>query len=80
MQNLTTHLRRAVAKRLRYLADRLDDAGAPKTTGMTFTFEPGIGTVVHGVDFHDPNRGRGCRLAYLGDDEYEKAHTEAVNR
>ena len=36
----------------------------------TFTFEQGRGIVFR-------TDGKGCRLAYLGNDEYDKAHTEA---
>jgi len=37
---------------------------------MTFTFEERTGIVVR-------DDGRGCRLWYLGDDSYERAHAEA---
>ena len=55
---------------LRRLADRIDRQGAPKLTHWTFTFERGRGLVWR-------EDGRGCRVAYLGDDEYEKAHSHA---
>lgn len=54
----------------RRLADRIDHRGAPKLSHISFTFEEGLGLV-----FRDD--GCGCRLAWLGDDEYERAHTEA---
>lgn len=57
----------ALARLLRRIADRLDHRGAPKATHLSFTFEPGRGLVVN-------EDGRGCRLWYLGDDEYAKAH------
>jgi hypothetical protein len=63
---------RRTADWLRRLADRIDHHGAPKLTHWTFTFE-----CSEGVRFRED--GRGCRLAYLGNDEYEKAHTEADN-
>lgn len=63
-------LRARIARRLRYAADRIDRRGAPKATSMTFTFEERTGVVVR-------DDGRGCRLWYLGDDSYEKAHDEA---
>lgn len=59
-----------VARRLRMVADRLDHAGAPKATSWSFTFEEGIG-----IAFRQD--GRGCRLWYLGDTEYEKAHSQS---
>lgn len=60
-----------IAKRLRRLADRIDHAGAPKAISWSFTFEPGHGTVFN-------QEGRGCRLWYLGDAEYDRAHDEAL--
>jgi hypothetical protein len=59
-----------LAKFLRTLADRIDYEGAPKLTHWTFTFEDR-----EGIRFRED--GKGCRLAYLGDAEYEKAHAEA---
>ena len=69
-------MRRRLGEWLRRLADRIDYHGAPKAIGWTFTFEPGRGIVFH--EDHGP--GKGCRLWYLGDDEYERAHTEAGRR
>jgi hypothetical protein len=65
-----TGLRALIAYQMRKYADRLDRPGAPKATHVRFTFEERIGIV-----FRDD--GRGCRLWYLGDQEYERAHTEA---
>ena len=65
-------LRRRLAERLRTTADRLDREGAPKIIGWSFTFESGRGLVFNEED-------RGCRLAYLGDAEYERAHAEAAD-
>ena len=45
---------------------------APKVTNWTFTFELGDGLVF-------PQDGRGSPVAYLGDDGFEKAHSEAVS-
>jgi hypothetical protein len=61
-----------LARRLRDLADRIDRDGAPKLTHWTWTFEPG-----RSVRFRED--GKGCRVAYLGDDEYEKAHAQSDN-
>jgi len=58
------------ARWLRMVADRIDRAGAPKATHLSFTFEHRRGLVVN-------EAGRGCRLWYLGDDDYERAHAEA---
>lgn len=63
-------LRAWIGKRLRFLADRIDYKGAPRLMGYTFTIETGEG-------FRLREDGRGCRLAYLGETEHEKAYTEA---
>lgn len=55
---------------LRRIADRIDREGAPKGTGFSFTFERG-----EGIRFRED--GRGCRVWCLGDEEYERAHSEA---
>lgn len=65
-------MRALIGHWLRKWADRIDHHGAPKLTSYSFTFETG-----EGIRFRDD--GRGCRIAYLGDDEYEKAHTEAYS-
>ena len=59
-----------LARLLRDFADRIDRDGAPKLTHWTWTFELGRGAVFR-------EDGRGCRVAYLGDEEYEKAHTQS---
>lgn len=63
-------MRLRIARYLRTWADRIDRHGAPKLTHWTFTFERG-----RGIRFRED--GRGCRIAFLGDDEYERAHDEA---
>jgi hypothetical protein len=63
-------LRARVARRLRYAADRIDHAGAPKAMSVSFTFEDRTGIV-----FRDD--GRGCCLWRYGDESYERAHDEA---
>jgi hypothetical protein len=63
-------LRSGIGAFLRKWADRIDHHGAPKLTHWTFTFEK-----YRGLVFRED--GRGCRVAYLGNEEYEKAHTEA---
>lgn len=55
---------------LRYWADRIDRHGAPKRTHLSFTFEHGRGLVVRGDQ-------RGCPIWYYGDEDYQRAHTEA---
>ncbi len=65
-----TALSQRLAHWMRTWADRIDRAGAPKGLSYTFTFELG-----EGIRFRED--GRGCRLWYLGDVDYEKAHTEA---
>lgn len=59
-----------IGKRLRFLADRIDYRGAPRLMSYSFTYETG-----DGIRFRED--GRGCRLAYLGEAEREKAYTEA---
>lgn len=61
-----------LARRLRRLADRLDDAGAPRHMGWSFTFERNMGIV-----FWDG--GPGCPVWYMGAEDYKRAHAEAVN-
>ena len=63
-------MRRWLAHRMRKWADRIDRPGAPKSMGYTFTFERG-----EGVRFRQD--GRGCRLWYLGDLDYDRAHDDA---
>lgn len=61
-----------IARLMRRWADRIDREHAPRATGYSFTFEPRRGVV-----FNDA--GRGCPVWYLSDDDYAKAHAEAVN-
>jgi hypothetical protein len=63
-------LRARTGWRLRCWADRIDHPGAPKAMSVRFTFEEHVGIV-----FRDD--GRGCRLWYYGDEDYERAHDEA---
>lgn len=55
---------------LRRIADRIDYQGAPKCTGMSFTFEQGEGIRLR-------EDGKGCPVWYLGEDDYQRAHEEA---
>ena len=71
MSALTARNKRLAAL-LRKYADRIDDAGAPHALHWTFTFENR-----EGIRFRED--GRGCRLWYLGDADYDKAHDEADN-
>jgi hypothetical protein len=60
-----------IATRLRYLADRIDYAGAPKAmSGYSFTFENRRGIVFR-------EDGKGCPLWYYGEADYQRAHAEA---
>lgn len=65
-------IRKWLATRLRYAADRIDHTGAPKAISWSFTFELGRGIVFR-------EDGRGCQLWYLGDEDYDRAHDEADN-
>lgn len=62
-------MRKRIGYWLRRLADHIDYRGAPRHTHLSFTFEYGVGLVVH-------DDGRGCHLWYLGMDEYERAHLD----
>lgn len=63
--------RARVGWRLRCWADLIDRAGAPKVmSGWSFTFED-----YEGIRFRED--GWGCRLAYIGDANYKRAHTES---
>jgi hypothetical protein len=53
----------------RRMADRVDPAGAPRTSTLSFTIEPGIGIVVR-------DDGRGCRLGWPGG-TFDRAHADA---
>jgi hypothetical protein len=55
---------------MRTWADRIDHAGAPKAIGWSFTFEEN-----EGIRFRED--GRGCRLWYYGEDDYQRAHDES---
>jgi len=63
-------LRARIGYQLRKYADRIDHRGATKFTHWSFTFETGRGLV-----FRDD--GKGCPVCYYGDQDYERAHTEA---
>jgi hypothetical protein len=66
-------VKRRIAELLRRLANLIDYAGAPKRTHWSFTWEDGEGVVLR-------TDGAGCRLFYLGRDEYERAFSEADSR
>jgi hypothetical protein len=62
--------RARIGWRLRCWADRIDPKHGPRMVGWSFTFELG-----EGIRFRDDRRG--CPLAYLGEDDYQRAHDEA---
>lgn len=64
--------RERLAIRLRWTADRIHWESAFMATSQRFTFEQDGGFVLN-------EEGRGCLLWYRGLDEYDKAHTEALN-
>ena len=70
---MTDAFRRFIAERLRNLADRVHERSAPRWLGHSFTFE-----ISEGIRFRDD--GRGCRLWYLGRDDYDRAFTESDTR
>jgi hypothetical protein len=63
-------LRKWLAHWLRTYADRLDDQGAPKRMGSSFTYETG-----EGIRIRDD--GKGCPLYYYGEGDLERAHAES---
>ena len=63
-------MRQRLAYRLRTYADRLDDRGAPKRMGSSFTYETG-----EGIRIRDD--GKGCPLYYYGEVDLERAHAES---
>lgn len=65
---LVNTLRSRVGTRLRFAADRLDPAHAPRWSGFTFQ----IGRDGRPI-FYEDDRRSGCKLWYLGHDERTKA-------
>lgn len=65
-------IKKLFARFLRNWADRIDRNGAPKATTWSFTFEH-----MEGMRLRQDRRG--CPLWYLGEKDYERAHTEADN-
>lgn len=65
-------MRARVGQWLRRFADRIDYGNAPRGTMLSFTFEKHRGIVTH-------TDGRGCRLWYLSESDYDRAHSEAVD-
>lgn len=59
-------MRRRLAHAMRLLADRIDHAGAPKFTGLTFGYVQGVGLV---VEWNGPGR----KLWTLHDDDHDDA-------
>lgn len=55
---------------LRRTADRISPESCPRNIHWSFTFEH-----EEGVRFRED--GKGCPLWYLGEGDYERAHTEA---
>ncbi len=74
--------KRRLARLFRRAADRMDPANAPRATGLSFTFEPGRGVVVHGANRSlSYNYDRpGCPLYYIGESSYLRAHSEQVDQ
>jgi hypothetical protein len=64
---------RGIPGLLRRIADRLDPDNAPRAlSGSAFTFET--------TGMRLRSDGRGCPLWYIGEDDYQRAHTEADTR
>lgn len=75
-------MRLRFALRLMHLAYRvielIDRRAVPKATHMTFRFEDNVGMVIYAtnavIDDSFESSRKGCRLWYLDDLDYEKAH------
>jgi hypothetical protein len=63
--------RQRLARRLSFLADRIDPDGAPRALGWAFTREDRGGLV-----WRD-GRTQGCPVWHLGKEDYDRAFTEA---
>ena len=70
-------MRPRIGRLLRRIADRIDYAGAPKSVGLSFTFESRRGAVLHGEFGVNRADSKGCPLYYLGGDDYNRAWTDA---
>lgn len=70
--------KRRIATMLHRLADRVDPAGEARLSGLSFTFEPGRGSTLHGeLGVHPITHPHpGCPLLYYPA-MYDRAHTEA---
>lgn len=67
-------LRRFLGLKVQWLAWRiLPYEDQPKIMGWYFTFE-----TYKGIVFNQD--GRGCKLMYIDDREYEKAHSESLSK
>lgn len=60
------------------VVELIDRRAVPKATHMTFRFETGVGMVIYAehAALHDSFEAslKGCRLWYLDDLDYAKAH------
>lgn len=63
-------IRTWLGRRLRQLADRIDDDNAPRMLNLSFTFEH-----LEGVRVRTDRRG--CPLSYLSESDYQRAHDES---
>jgi len=70
------------------IVERIDRRAVPKYASVfgSFTFERGVGIVLHTdemlkgkVQIWPDGSQLGCKVFYLNDWDYERAHTEAVN-
>lgn len=59
-----------LGEKLHRLADRISPRHARRVLSISFTFEKGEGLRVR-------NDGKGCPLAYLNWDDYDRAYTES---
>lgn len=72
-------MRHWLGERLRRLADRIDDDGAPRYMGYSFTFERGVGIVFRQDGTVRMEDHKGCPLMYRNRADYELAHERAVS-
>lgn len=69
-------MKRRLARWLRRTADRIHPASGPQRLVASFTIEP-----CRGITFWGPELPRpGCPLWFYGDEDYQRAHTEVVDR
>ena len=65
-----------LARWARRMANVIDPEGQPRLSGLLFTFEDGIGHVLHGEPGMHRVQSQGCPLMYF-EEHYDRAFAEA---